>query len=64
MPRVEVDETYDSEGRVISSKVREISDDEIARLEARGKLNAIPNSAFVPPWGPIVLDILRILGIK
>ena len=65
MPKISHDEVFSQDGKVISSTMRTVTDEEAARGEAASNLASIPDEDLkAAPWGPMIADILRVLGYK
>ncbi|KKM14363.1 hypothetical protein LCGC14_1706880 [marine sediment metagenome] len=64
MPTVDHNEVYDREGKVITDTVVAVSNAEVARRKATGRLDTVPDSSLTGALGTIVADILRVLGYK
>ena len=59
------DEVWDQEGNLVSSTERVLSAEETARRQAPDNLVQISDTALQgTPWGPMIADILRVLGYK
>lgn len=65
MPRIDKDETWDTDGNLISSVPRVVTDKELEQMMAYERLRAVPSSDLKgTPWGPIIADILMVLGYR
>ncbi|KKN26262.1 hypothetical protein LCGC14_0876370 [marine sediment metagenome] len=63
MPETAYDEVWDTEGNLVSSVPRVVSDEDTKKSGAHNRLKATPGPTLaVLPWGPIIEDILTVLG--
>lgn len=65
MARIDYHEVWDKEGNLLQREEVVVPDGEVERDEVPIRLQNLPDALLrTPPWGPIILDILRYLELK